>query len=30
MIMPEEWKNGKIKIKDLITGQEDEILVSNL
>ena len=30
MIMPEEWKSGRIKIKDLITGQEDDILVSNL
>ena len=29
-IIPEEWKSGKIKNKDLITGQEDEILVSNL
>ena len=30
MIMPEEWKSGRIRIKDLITGQEDDILASNL
>ena len=30
MIMPEEWKDGKIKIRDLETGQDDEILVSSL
>lgn len=30
MIMPEEWKDGKIKIKDLETGEDDEILVSSL
>ena len=30
MIMPDEWKDGKIKIKNLVTGEDGEILFSNL
>ena len=30
MIMPDEWKDGKVKIKNLVTGEDEEILVNNL
>ena len=30
MVMPEEWKDGKVKIKDLETGEEIEVSVDSL
>ena len=30
MIMPEEWKNGKIRIKDLNNGNEEDVLFTDL
>ena len=30
MVMPDEWKDGKVKIKDLESGEEIEVSVSSL
>ena len=30
MVMPEEWKDGKVKIKDLESGEEVEVSVDSL
>jgi histidyl-tRNA synthetase len=30
MVMPEEWKDGKVKIKDLETGEEEEVSIESL
>ena len=30
MVMPEEWKDGKVKIKDLETGDEEEVSIESL
>jgi len=30
MVMPEEWKDGKVKIKDLETGEEEEVFIESL
>ena len=30
MVMPEEWSNGKVKVKDLSTGEEAEIPFDSL
>ena len=30
MVMPDEWKEGKVKIKDLETGEEEEVLIESL
>jgi histidyl-tRNA synthetase len=30
MIMPDEWKEGKVKIKDLESGEEIEVSVDSL
>jgi hypothetical protein len=30
MVMPEEWKDGKVKIKDLGSGEETEVSLDSL
>jgi histidyl-tRNA synthetase len=30
MVMPDEWKEGKVKIKDLETGEEEEVFIESL
>ena len=30
MVLPEEWKDGKVKIKDLETGEEIEVSIESL
>ena len=30
MVMPKEWKDGKVKIKDLESGEEVEVSVDSL
>ena len=30
MVMPDEWKEGKVKIKDLETGEEEEVSIESL
>jgi histidyl-tRNA synthetase len=30
MVMPEEWKSGKVRIKDLETGQENDVSLEEL
>ena len=30
MVMPDEWKDGKVKIKDLETGEEEEVVMESL
>jgi histidyl-tRNA synthetase len=30
MVMPDEWKDGKVKIKDLESGEETEVSVDSL
>ena len=30
MVMPDEWKEGKVKIKDLESGEEIEVSVDSL
>ena len=30
MVMPDEWKDGKVKIKDLESGEEVEVSVDSL
>jgi histidyl-tRNA synthetase len=30
MVMPEEWKSGKVRIKDLQSGEENDVLIEEL
>jgi histidyl-tRNA synthetase len=30
MVMPDEWKDGKVRIKDLETGEETNVDIESL